>query len=105
MEQREGMPEHREVWHRKDDGRALCALIHSERGWLMYLPGLEDTGYSSRDPDYSGDPGAKMEFVLSNGQRDEYPVAWTLPLERIERAFRYFDETGDRAPFIEWHAD
>jgi hypothetical protein len=95
----------REEWRRKEDGRAICALISGDRGWLMYLSEPGDSGYSSRDPDYDGDPDATMAFTLSNGQRDEYPAAWTLPLDVVERALAYFDKTGKRAPFVEWHAD
>jgi hypothetical protein len=96
---------YREIWEHKEDGRALCALIHGARGWLMHLKEPGDTGYSSRDLEYTGDPDAMMDFVLSNGQRDEYPVAWTLPLEVVERALAYFRETGERAPFVSWHPD
>lgn len=95
----------REVWERKDDGRTICALINGERGWLMYLREPGDSGYSSRDPHYKGDPRAAMEFFLSNGQRDIYPVGWTLPLALVERALEHFRRTGDLAPFITWHAD
>ncbi len=96
---------YREIWEAKPSGRRLCALIHGDRGWLMYLREPGDSGYSSRDPDYRGDPDATMDFVLSNGQRDVYPVAWTLPLEVVERALAYFRKTGKRAPFVTWHAD
>jgi hypothetical protein len=97
--------QYREVWEHKEDGRSLCALIHGDRGWLMYLREPGDPGYCSRDPDYDGAPDAMMDFVLSNGQRDEYPVAWTLPLDVVERALAHFRRTGSRAPFVTWHAD
>jgi hypothetical protein len=95
----------REIWEKKPDGRALCALLNGERGWLMYLQEPGDSGYSSRDPDYDGPAGAMMPFVLANGQRDEYPVGWTLPLSVVERALAHFKKTGKRAPFVRWHAD
>jgi hypothetical protein len=97
---------YREVWERKgDDGPALCALINGDRGWLMYLNEPGDTGYSSRDPGYDGPDDAVIDYVLSNGQRDEYPASWALPVEIVERALAHFRETGERAPFVEWHPD
>jgi len=71
----------------------------------MYLLEPGDCGYSSRDPDYDGNPGATMDFFLSNGQRDAYPLAWTVPLLVVERALDHFRRTGKRAPFVTWHAD
>jgi hypothetical protein len=98
-------PPYREVWENKPDGRALCALINGDRGWLMWLSEPGDTGYSSRNPAYDGPEEAVIEYILTNGQRDEYPASWALPVEIVERALAHFRETGDRAPFVEWHAD
>jgi hypothetical protein len=98
-------PEYREVWENKPDGRALCALIHGDVGWLMYLREPGDSGFSSRNPAYAGPAHAVIDYMLSNGQRDEYPASWALPVATVERALAYFRKTGDRAPFVEWHAD
>ena len=46
-----------------------------------------------------------MEFRLGNGQKDEYPIAWTLPIQEIQRALDYFKRTGKPPPFITWHND
>lgn len=44
-----------EVWLNADDqGPALAMLINGERAWLMYLREAGDTGFSSRNPRYSG---------------------------------------------------
>lgn len=96
---------YREIWERKADGRALCALVHGDVGWLMWLREPGDSGYSSRNPEYDGPEDATIDFLLSNGQRDEYPASWALPLATVERALEHFRETGARAPFVKWHAD
>jgi hypothetical protein len=95
----------REIWENEPDGRALCALINGDLGWLMYLREEGDSGFSSRNPDYAGDEDATIEYRLSNGQVDEYPASWALPVAVVERALAHFRETGERAPFVTWHAD
>ena len=97
--------DYREIWERRPDGRALCALIHGDQGWLMYLREPGDSGFSSRNLDYAGPEDATIDYVLSNGQRDEYPASWALPLRVVERALAHFRKTGERAPFVEWHPD
>ncbi len=97
-----------EVWLAAgEDGPALAMLVNGERAWLMYLRDQEgDPGLSSRNPDYAGAPDALTEFVLDNGQRDEYLIAWTLPLEQALAACEYFVATqGGQSPEIVWHDD
>lgn len=94
-----------EIWVEKDDGSAMCALINGDLGWLMYLRQAGDAGFSSRNPEYDGPSGTLMEFQLNNGQMDEYPVAWTIPIQEIQRALDYFKRTGKPPSFITWHND
>lgn len=96
-----------EVWlNVGEHGSAFAMLVNGERAWLMYLREAGDTGFSSRTPHYSGPPDALMEFVLDNGQVDEYPMAWTLPVEQTIAACEYFVATqGGRSPKIMWHDD
>ena len=94
-----------ELWLSRPGGESLAALLSGERGWLMYLQYHGDAGFSSRDPAYVGPRDAVLEFRLSNGQRDEYPVAWTLPTTQVMRVVEYFFTTGERAPWIAWHDD
>ncbi len=96
---------YREVWVKSPSGAMLCALINGDVGWLMYLRGDGDAGFSSRNPDYSGDPRETVEYLLNNGQMDEYPRAWAYPVETVERAIDHFRETGSPPLFIEWHND
>lgn len=85
--------------------KTIVALINGERGWLMYLGEPGDSGYSSRNPAHDGPAEATIEYYLSNGQRDEYPASWAVPVEDIHRALEYFRRTGERAPFVAWHRD
>ena len=94
-----------EIWLESPDGQSLCALINGDRGWLMYLRGEGDSGFSSRDPTYIGDPKAKIEYRLSNGQQDWYPTSWSLPIAEVRRALDYFSRAHRQPPFITWHED
>ncbi len=95
-----------EVWLNKADGKALALLKNQDRAWLLFLRHQEgDSGFSSRNPDYTGPEDATLEFLLSNGQMDEYPAAWCLPLEETLRALEHFYLHGEKAPWIHWHED
>jgi hypothetical protein len=94
-----------EVWVHTPGGQMLCALINGDLGWLMYLRGEGDAGFSSRNPSYSGSPNAQIEYFLSNGQRDEYPASWALPIAEVRRALDYFQREQEPPPFITWHND
>jgi hypothetical protein len=94
-----------EIWVNKDDGQALCALINGDRGWLMYTREPGDAGFSSRNPDYEGAEDARIEYYLNNGQCDQYPASWALPVDVVRRAVAHFKKTGEPPTFITWHND
>lgn len=98
-------PRYREIWVEGPQGQQLCALIHGEVGWLMYLREPGDTGMSSRNPDYDGPAMATIDYVLDNGQRDEYPAGWALPIETLDAAIEAFRADGQPPAFIQWHRD
>ena len=95
----------REVWLEAPDGQSLCALINGDVGWLMYLRDPGDAGFSSRNPDYDGDPNQEVEYLLNNGQRDWYPASWALPVEEVRKALDSFAREYQRPPFIVWRRD
>lgn len=35
---------------------------------------------------------AMMDFCLNNGQADEYPLSWVLPIHTVERALVFFEK-------------
>ncbi len=96
----------REIWIELPDGQSLCALMNGDIGWLMYLRHKDgDAGFSSRNPNYEGDPGAMVDYRLDNGQIDEYPREWALPLATVEKALAFFELNHSPPPFISWHND
>jgi hypothetical protein len=88
-----------------DDGQVLYALINGNLGWLMYLRESGDAGFSSRNPNYDGPTDAVLDYRLSNGQVDEYPLSWALPAQEIQRALDYFRREQKPPMFITWHND
>ena len=98
-------PAYNEIWHTAPDGGHLCALTSGEVGWLMYLRETGDAGFSSRNPDYRGPAGQTAAFQLSNGQVDEYPLAWCYPTDVVRRAVEHFVATGTPPLFVGWHND
>jgi hypothetical protein len=83
----------------------MCALINGDTGWLMYLPDDSHAGFSSRNPAYTGPEDETQDYYLSNGQCDEYPLAWALPATELRRAMEHFVVHGEPAPWICWHDD
>jgi hypothetical protein len=94
-----------ERWITTNDGQLMCALINGNLGWLMYLREEGDAGFSSRNPNYKGPANATLDYYLTNGQQDEYPLSWALPIEEIERALKYFEQEQKPPPFIAWYND
>src|SRR5262249_20830789 len=94
-----------EIWLASPDGQSLCALINGDRGWLMYLRAEGDSGFSSRNPAYAGDPQAKIEYRLSNGQHDWYTASWSLHIVEPRRAVAYSAREHRQPPFSAWPRD
>jgi hypothetical protein len=94
-----------EVWVMHGRFPALCALLNGDRGWLMCLRAEGDAGFSSRNPDYVGPPEAEIEFMLSTGQVDRYPAAWTFPRAEVLAAVRMFARTRRCPAALCWFND
>lgn len=99
-----------EIWVDHGPFPSLCALVHAESAWLMYLRHEGDAGFSSRSASFSGPPEQTIDFMLSNGQVDEYPASWTYPSEtafevlvafareaRVPDSIAWFNDSGDGA--------
>ena len=74
-------------------------------GWLMYLRKNGDAGFSTRNPHYSGDPNAVLDYRLDNGQHDQYPASWALPIAEVQRAMEHFITNAGPPTWLTWHND
>jgi hypothetical protein len=85
----------------------LDAFVHQDRAWLYYwqvdeYESYDDVGFRSYDPFYQGEDDAQFLYTLDNGQVDEYPCSWTIPVDEAIRAVEYFLEGGSMAPWVHW---
>jgi hypothetical protein len=92
-----------ELWISAADGPSMCMLRNGDDAFLMYLRHDEDPGFTTRGPNADG---RMVGFRLSNGQMDEYPVRWCIPLEDCFKALaHFFAANGAQPPWLEWHED
>jgi Immunity protein Imm1 len=94
-----------EVWVDHEPFPSLCVLVNGQSAWLMCMRHDGDAGFSSRNPAYVGDREATLEFYLSNGQRDEYPAAWTYPTRQVVEAVQLFAAERRLPAWIAWFND
>lgn len=97
--------QYKEIWAETTDGQSTCVLINGDSGWLMYLRNVGDPGFSSRNPKYDGTEDTTQDYILNNGQLDEYPLSWTLPTHELLQAMEFFVKESKPAPWILWHND
>jgi hypothetical protein len=93
----------KEIWLQGPSKQSICALINGNVGWLMYLRFEGDAGYSSRNPLETSEEN--IEYILSNGQRDEYPKKWAYPIDTLKAALFSFIDNGALPKQVEWHDD
>lgn len=75
-------------------------LRNGHWAWLMYMAEPGDAGFRSE-----GDAslGGTASYTLSNGQVDEYPLAWCIPVEDCYKAVAYFYvNEGERPGWVKW---
>ena len=97
-----------EVWFEASaKGPSLVMLVNGRDALLMYFPGNGAIfGFTSRNPAYTGVPDAQIEFILANGDMEDYPARWTVPLAEGCAVCRDFVERqGARSSLITWHDD
>ncbi|MFD9003299.1 hypothetical protein ACFV0T_20370 [Streptomyces sp. NPDC059582] len=73
-----------ETWLSSSSGRWPTFVTDTERAAVSLLEGEGDAGEHAVDPG-PGTEGVSTGFVLSNGQRDEYPDEDTVPLDEAFR--------------------
>lgn len=90
-----------ELWLSLAKGPSMCMLRNGEYAFLMYLRSPADPGFVSGT---AANVGAEVQYMLSNGQIDEYPQAWCVPVEQCYKALAYFFvNDGQRPKWIAWH--
>jgi hypothetical protein len=89
-----------ELWVSHNDGPSMCMLRSGDDAFLMYQRFEGDPGYVSKRN--SASP-AVVKYRLSNGQVDDYPASWSLPIEQCYQAMAYFFvNDGLRPDWVQW---
>ena len=89
-----------ELWLNVPGGPSVAMLRNEEHAFLMYLRELGDSGFVSSG---SKEPDGLVQYVLSNGQVDEHPRSWCIPLEQCYRALAFFfANDGARPEWLTW---
>ena len=88
------------VVRREDE--AMTALFSGGQSVVFVMIG-DESGFSSRNPRYTGSPDARLTFTLSNGREEDYPGSWAVSGEDATRALEHYFFTGQRPSFIHWH--
>lgn len=94
-----------EIWLQHETGQWLGVLINRNRAMLIYGRFEGDPGFSSRSSPEENESEELVEFILSNGQRDEYRASWTVSTELALRGIVYLFTHGQPVPWITWHDD
>lgn len=92
-----------EVWLEHDRGPALAIVVGRTRAMVMCLAQAGDAGYHATDPTASPEPSE--EYVLANGQVDQYADRDTVEVRRVMPIVTHFLATMDRWPEVEWADD
>jgi hypothetical protein len=97
-------PDDAELWVERESAR-MCVLLSSGRALLLFMRHSGDPGFSSRNPAFDPQTKSVHRFRLSNGQVDEYPVAWTYSSDDAFRALQEFAASGRVPDDMAWHND
>jgi hypothetical protein len=83
----------------------LFGLFNNDHAVLSYTRNIDEASFSARSNDVGSAAAQSLEFFLSNGQCDEYPVAETISSADAAKAFDYFFKQENLPPWIKWHKD
>jgi hypothetical protein len=90
-----------ELWALAPAGPSMCMLRNGTHAWLLYLRHPADSGFCSVG---NAEHAGSERYVLSNGQADEYPLAWCIEVEQCYKAVAYFFvNDGERPDWVNWH--
>ncbi|MFC2146779.1 hypothetical protein ACFLRT_05390 [Acidobacteriota bacterium] len=79
-------------------------LSNGNYAWLMYIKNQDEECYSTRNPNHE-DNGTQIDFLLSNGQKDQYPKNWMITKSQALEAMEFFILNGGRSPKLKWQND
>lgn len=94
-----------EVWlWRGDETLSMLTNRERDKAFLLFLTDDNPTGFHavSQNNAWVDEP---VDFLLNNGQVDEWEASEIVSLSEGMRALERFSAHGGMAPFIVWHDD
>ena len=85
----------------RDDGSWTMVLVSGDRAFVTLSIEIDRENYFAVDPDFAG-ADFLIPFRLSNGQVDEVPRSWTVPLADALASVEDFVSTGARSGRLTW---
>lgn len=85
------------------EDKGLLLLMNKTHTLAIYLRYSGDSGFTAINP--RGDASQLQGFILSNGQKDEYPTTTLIGNKEAFDVMRYFLLTGERYPGVEWQEE
>lgn len=81
-------------------GPTMLMLRNGEHAFLMYFREFGDSGFASSS---GKEADGFIRYVLGNGQVDEHPRSWCIPLEQCYKALAFFFvNDGARPEWVKW---
>lgn len=80
--------------------RSLLVLFNPQKAMAIYFNYPGDSGFSTNNP--NGAEDVLQDFLLSNGQRDEYPESMLIDHRPAHDILRYYLLKGDRYADVVW---
>jgi len=89
-----------EIWISGFGDSSLTVLMNQDKAFVMYLRNEDDGGFNSLNSEIETDE--MMDFLLSNGQMDEYPLNFLVDKEFAEKALLEYYKSGEMWNGIKW---
>jgi hypothetical protein len=91
-----------ELWLNVPGGPSMSMLRNGVHAFLMYLREFGDSGFVSVGEEADG----SVSYTLGNGQVDEHPRSWCIPLEKCYQALAFFFvNDGMRPEWLRWEEE
>jgi hypothetical protein len=96
-------PRDAEVWVTLEGGQSMAIFLGGPRAAVRYLASRDDLGQHATDPAWS--TPEQFAFQLIDGQTTRFAGGETIERDHAAHVAKYFIETGEPAPWVEWHDD
>ncbi len=93
-----------DIWLWSNDDTAMAILRNNDRSMLTYISNYSNDQFASicHDPLLINSKEVMIEFLLGNGQLDEYSLYLTIPTNEALLALEYFFNNGEKPPWLAW---